>query len=200
MPPFGQSETKFGFFEDPDVRSSANWLMNVSIQQSVPTIEQIIRAHQQDVWRFLLALGCQPAEAEDLTQEVFVELFRGNFEYRGPAETVAYLRKAAKNRFISTVRRRKRAPVVRNLDDVDFEWAQFSAECEADRRIELLRLCMEALGDRARRGLELFYRNEMGREQVAAALDMKEAGVKTLLERARAALRECVQRRMVGND
>jgi RNA polymerase sigma-70 factor (ECF subfamily) len=175
-------------------------MMTVSVQQKSPSIEQIIRAHQRDVWRFLLALGCEPAEAEDISQEVFVGVFRGGFEYRGEAETAAYLRKAAKNRFISTVRRRKRAPVVRNLDDVDVEWEQFNDDCDGDRRLHLLRVCLEALGDRARRALELQHREGLSRQQIAPQLDMKEAGVKTLLERARATLRECVQRRMAGHD
>jgi RNA polymerase sigma-70 factor (ECF subfamily) len=160
----------------------------------LPTIEQIVRAHQRDVWRFLLALGCEPAEAEDLTQEAFVQALR-IFEYRSEAETAAWLRKAAKNLFISTVRRRRRAPVVRNLDDVDVEWGQWNEPVGADRRIELLKQCMETLADRARTALELRYRDNLGREEMANRLDMKEAGVKTLLERARAALRECVEHR-----
>jgi RNA polymerase sigma-70 factor (ECF subfamily) len=164
--------------------------------QTTPTIEQIIRAHQRDVWRFLLALGCEPAEAEDLTQEAFIQALRGSFEYRSEPETAAWLRKAAKNLFITTVRRRKRAPVVRNLDDVDVEWGQWNEVLAPDRRVEFVRACLEILADRARLALELRYRDGLGRDELANRLDMKEAGVKTLLERARAALRECVQARM----
>lgn len=147
-----------------------------------------------------MALGCDAPEAEDLTQETFVAVFRGGFEYRGPSETAAYLRKVAKHRFISSVRKRKRAPVVRNLDDVDVEWAQFESEVDGDRRIDLLRKCLETLADRARQGLELRYRSELSRAEIAARLDMKETGVRTLLDRARTALRECVQRKLKSHD
>jgi RNA polymerase sigma-70 factor, ECF subfamily len=164
--------------------------------QTTPTIEQIVRAHQRDVWRFLIALGCEPAEAEDLTQEAFIQALRGSFEYRSEPETAAWLRKAAKNLFITTVRRRKRAPVVRNLDEVDVEWGQWTGQLAPDRRVEFLRQCLETLADRARMALELRYGESLGREQMAVKLDMKEAGVKTLLERARAALRECVRARI----
>jgi len=174
--------------------------MNVTTRHKTPTIEQIIQAHQRDVWRFLMALGCEAAEAEDLVQEVFVEVLRGKFEYRGEPETAAWLRRAAKHRFISTVRRRRRAPVVRNLDDVDVEWAEFAGSLDGDLRVEFLRACIATLPDRSRRALELRYRLETSREDMAAALGMKEAGVKTLLERVRAVLRECVQRRMGDHD
>ena len=133
-------------------------------------------------------------------QEVFIEVLRGKFEYLGEPETSAWLRRAAKHRFISTVRRRRRAPVVRNLDDVDVEWAEFAGSLDGDLRVEFLRACIATLPDRSRRALELRYRLETSREDMAAALGMKEAGVKTLLERVRAVLRECVQRRMGDHD
>jgi RNA polymerase sigma-70 factor (ECF subfamily) len=161
---------------------------------TAPTIEQIVRTHQRDVWRFLMALGCDATEAEDLAQEAFVQALR-NFEYRSEHETAAWLRKAAKNLFITTVRKRKRAPVVRNLDDVDVEWATWSEGLAHDTRIEHLKRCLETLAERARAALDLRYRDNLGREEMAARLQMKEAGVKTLLERARAALRECVEKR-----
>jgi RNA polymerase sigma-70 factor (ECF subfamily) len=161
---------------------------------TTPTIEQIVRTHQRDVWRFLMALGCDAAEAEDLAQEAFVQALR-SFEYRSEHETAAWLRKAAKNLFISTVRRRRRAPVVRNLDEVDVEWANWSEQLAPDARIEHLKACLETLGARARTALDLRYRDNLAREDMAVRLDMKEAGVKTLLERARAALRECVEKR-----
>lgn len=175
-------------------------MMTMELAEKTPPIEQIVRENQRDVWRFLIALGCTAEEAEDLAQETFVAVFRSAFQYRGAAETRSYLLKVAKHRFISSVRRRRRAPVVRNLDDVDSEWAQFNADCDGDRRIELLRKCLETLADRARQGLELRYRSELSRAEIAARLDMKETGVRTLLDRARTALRECVQRKLKPHD
>lgn len=173
--------------------------MTMTLTTPTPTIEQIIQVHQRPLWRFIMALGCQPAEAEDLAQETFVGMFRGSFQYRGEAETAAWLRRAAKNLFISSVRKRNRAPVVRNLDDVDIEWGNFEAELDGDKRVALLRRCLEGLNDRPRRALELRYREDLSREQIAAQLDMKEAGVRTLLERARDTLRDCVKRRMASH-
>lgn len=165
-----------------------------------PTIEQIIQAHQRDVWRFLMALGCRHDEAEDLTQEAFVEIFRGDFEYRGERETAAWLRRVAKHRFISTARRRGRSPLVRNLDDVDAEWDEFTGQLEGDRRVAFLRLCIEGLGERSKQALKLRYTQECSRDEMADALGMKPAGVKTLLERIRATLRACVERRIAAHD
>ena len=44
--------------------------------------------------------------------------------------------------------------------------------------------------------MDLQYRVESSREAIAAALDMKPDGVKTLLRRTRQVLRECVERKL----
>lgn len=174
--------------------------MTVALKEKSPPFEKVVRNHQADLWRFLLALGCKPAEAEDIVQEVFVEAFRCGFEYRGERAAVSYFRKAAKHRFISTARKRRRAPLVTNLDDVEHEWAQFDAAHPADVRIALLKECMTVLNERSRRALGLRYRDDASREEIAGALEMKPAGVKTLLERARHKLRECVERKRGAHE
>ncbi|HLQ37550.1 MAG TPA: hypothetical protein VK348_07100, partial [Planctomycetota bacterium] len=61
-----------------------------------------------------------------------------------------------------------------------------------------LRACVERLDGRARRAVELSYGigadDPSSRARVAVELGMKENGVKTLLQRVRQTLRECVQR------
>lgn len=169
--------------------------MQAQARQS-PTAEEIIAAHQRQLWRFLVALGCNAADADDLTQETFLNLLRGNFTWQGHEETGAYLRKAAKNLFISSLRRRKLALLAPNFDDVDAQWADFERECPFDRRVELLRQCIDALEDRPRKAVDLRYRDDASRERMARELGLSEAGVKTLLERLRDRLRECVHRKL----
>ena len=57
--------------------------------------------------------------------------------------------------------------------------------------------CLEvAISPRVRRALELQYRDRASRAEIATELDLAVEGVKTLLRRARSALRDCVQRRL----
>lgn len=166
------------------------------MDQATPTHAEIIQAHQRDVWRFLVALGCEANEADDLTQETFLAVLRGEFRYLGPRETAAWLRRVAKNLFVSGIRKRGRAAMVPNLDDADAHWGEFSEQADGDERVLLLRECMGDLTDRSREALRLRYELELDRAEMARRLDMKEAGVKTLLERLRDKLRECVMRRL----
>ncbi|HRJ79073.1 MAG TPA: sigma-70 family RNA polymerase sigma factor, partial [Planctomycetota bacterium] len=68
-------------------------------------VEALIVAHQAGVWRYLRYLGCDRAQADDLTQETFLQVLRHGFEQRGERETAAYLRKVARNCFLMSVRR-----------------------------------------------------------------------------------------------
>jgi RNA polymerase sigma-70 factor, ECF subfamily len=160
------------------------------------TPADLIVAHQRDVWRFLVALGCTPDEADDLTQETFLSLLRAKFTYRGHAETAAWLRRAARNLFISSLRKRGRAILTPNLDEVESHWQAFEEECAADDRVALLRECLSQLDARDRLALELRYTRELSREEMAARLKLEPSSVRTLLHRLRRALRDCVQRKL----
>ncbi len=78
-----------------------------SDEEALPQIDpgQLIDEYQAGVWRYLRALGCDYAEADDLTQDTFLAVLRKPFVNYGPAATNGYLRKVAFNRFISARRK-----------------------------------------------------------------------------------------------
>ena len=166
-------------------------------ESTTPTAEQLIRDHQDSVWRFLVSLGCEPNLADDLTQEAFLAVLRGKFEYKSPRETVAWLLRVAKNQFIDAIRARKETPA--DLAEAETRWAEFEGECDYEQRVAWLRECMNDLTDRAREAVKLRYEMNLPREEMASRLGMAAAGVKTMLERIRQRLRDCVQAK-VDND
>jgi RNA polymerase sigma-70 factor (ECF subfamily) len=56
---------------------------------------RLIETYQAGVWRYLRALGCDAAQAEDLTQDTFLAVLQRPFQDINPAATAAYLRAAA---------------------------------------------------------------------------------------------------------
>src|SRR5690606_13829549 len=125
-----------------------------------PSAEEIILVYQRDVWRFLVALGCRHADADDLTQETLVSVLGGRFTYRSEAETRAYLFMVAKRCFISSIRRRKCSPLLANLDDADSDWQRFSAECPLDTRVDAMRECLRQIEGRSQTALMMRYRDD----------------------------------------
>lgn len=164
------------------------------------TDEAAIARHLRMLWRYLRMHGASAVEAEDLAQEAFVVALQKDAARLEPAATAAFLRRTA--RFLFLRLRRGGRAAIDLADAVDLLWAR---DCEADGGDGLLlalRQCVGALSERARRGLELSYGlgadAARGRSDVATELGMTENGVKTLLQRARQQLRECLQRRQGG--
>ncbi|MEE9310885.1 MAG: sigma-70 family RNA polymerase sigma factor [Planctomycetota bacterium] len=163
---------------------------------NTPSSEQIVLTYQRDVWRFLVALGCRPIEADDLTQETFISVVVGGFEYRGDAELRSLLFTVAKRAFITTIRKRGRSPLVANLDDVDSDWIKFQEECPSDRRVEFMRECLETVDSRSYRALMMRYQGGLSISEIADKLEYGEEGTKSLLRRLKSRLRDCVTRKV----
>lgn len=164
----------------------------------------LVRAHQAGLWRYLRFLGCDPTEADDLVQETFLAVLREEFEHRSPAQTAAYLRTVARNRLLVARRKQRNWPqavdpgtVAERWSAAEAVWARVASEDGLSEYLVALSHCLEkAVSPRVRRALELQYRDRASRAEIAAELSLAVEGVKTLLRRARSALRDCVERKL----
>ena len=78
---------------------------------------------------------------------------------------------------------------------VEALWIDETAADDGEERIEALRHCLAALAPRTRTALELHYRDGLSWPLAAARLQLRPNGIKTLVQRAREALRACIERR-----
>jgi len=159
--------------------------------------EAFVRRHLRSVWRYLRMQGADPEEADDLTQEAFVTALGKGVRNLDDAAAQVFLRRTARFAFLHHVRDRRRDPAL--ADAVDELWTR---DCEADGGDELvtsLQRCVDELQTRARHAVQRCYGigcERRAHDDVARELEMKPNGLKTLLQRTRRALRECVERRM----
>jgi RNA polymerase sigma-70 factor (ECF subfamily) len=172
--------------------------MTVVEADSTLDVTQLVRQHQADVWRYLRYLGAAPTEAEDLTQETFLEVLRKPFQQRSSAETAAYLRTVARNRLLMQRRSQSRKPATIDVDQLDDVWvATTGSTGSLDPYLEALRHCLEtSLDERQKSAIAMRYQDGDSRQEMASALQLSADGVKTLLRRARQALRDCIQGRL----
>jgi RNA polymerase sigma-70 factor (ECF subfamily) len=157
----------------------------------------LVRAHQADVWRYLRFLGCQPAEADDLVQETFLAVLRHGFEQRSAVQTAAYLRRVARSQLLMARRKQRKAPSAVDLEAAEAAWAEMAKEGSMNDYLAALSDCLQAaVTPRDREALQLQYRDRASRAEIATRLNLAAEGVKTLLRRARSALRDCVERKL----
>jgi RNA polymerase sigma-70 factor, ECF subfamily len=164
-------------------------------------LDTLICLHQAGVWRYLRFLGAERTEADDLVQETFLAFARAEFVERGPRQTAGYLRTVARNQLLALRRRQHREVSTVELEAAESVWASAAGSdgCLGGY-LEALGECIEQLEGRSREAIDLHYRQGASRDAIAAKLDMKPDGVKSLLRRTRALLRECVERKINSAD
>lgn len=141
-------------------------------------------------------LGATPDEADDLLQEAFLVLWRrGRFEDRGSEAAAAFVRQTGKNLLLRRRRDRGRHEAL-IVELAERRWRRDRGRDDGESWLTALRGCLAALQPRAREAVLRSYRGD--RDGAAAALGLSPNGLKTLLQRARQALRSCVERRL-GN-
>lgn len=157
---------------------------------------RLIQQHQAGVWRYLRAMGCESALAEDLTQETFLKVLEKPFQDYNKTATAAYLRKVAYNLFISHLRRNGRLKILENIEQIDAQWNRWTNGDNGQELLDALRECLEHLKQRARSALEMRFNERRSRAEIAAALEISEHGAKNLMQRAKKQLRTCIDGKM----
>jgi RNA polymerase sigma-70 factor (ECF subfamily) len=157
----------------------------------------LVEQYQASIWRYLRYLGADSTEAADLSQETFLAFARARFAERDGRQTAGYLRTVARNQLLALRRKQNRDISTVELEAADSVWAAAAGSSgDLSEFLDALRECVGQLDGRCRQAIDLHYCDGLGREAIAARLEMKPDGVKTLLRRTRQSLRECVERKM----
>ncbi len=162
----------------------------------VKDITTLISLHQAMVWRYLRSVGAEAELADDLTQETFLETIRRPFEQISDAATASYLRRVAHNLLISRRRREGRMVVTEHAEHMETAWTKWAGFDGGDRALEALSECFTQLTERAKLALRLRFVQEASRQAIADALGVGEHGAKNLMQRAKNALKECVEQKL----
>jgi RNA polymerase sigma-70 factor (ECF subfamily) len=160
-------------------------LMRAATGGDLDAFEELIRRMQRRVYGFSFQHLRDLDEAQDLTQEIFVKLFRNldRFDQARPFEP--WFWKLAANTAINYRRKRVPTPTDRSVDDN----AVSPAQTQHDPTL------VEALAEldpSYRLPLLLHYYADLSLEQVAMSLNLSIPAIKSRLHRARALLRNAL--------
>ena len=151
----------------------------------------VVRQHQAMVFSIALHFLRDRTAAEDVAQEVFLQLHQNLAAIESPAHLTSWLRKVSCQRSIDSSRRR-RIRAHRTLDDMP-EPASTPNPADPLLSGHLHRL-VATLPDRARMLVILRYQEDLDPADIARTLDVPVATVKSQLHRALAVLRKKIER------
>ncbi|HEY1066288.1 MAG TPA: sigma-70 family RNA polymerase sigma factor [Pirellulales bacterium] len=165
----------------------------------------LIQQHQAGVWRYLRVLGCDSAAADDLTQEVFLAALERPFEQYSVSATAAYLRTVAKHLFLAALRKDARwvsqeTLTLEQCEQADAEWAKYAGRDSGTAYLDALERCFAALDAQSQQALNLRFRDDAARGEIARSLGLSEDGAKNVIQRAKGKLKLCIERRLAAED
>jgi RNA polymerase sigma-70 factor, ECF subfamily len=159
--------------------------------------EDLIRVHSRRVYGLCFRFTNSGAEAQDLTQEVFLRVFRTLKTFRSSEGSFAtWLARVTRNLLIDNYRRTRQERVTESIEGqlpvIEEEGA--AAAVKPDQMLagreasELLQIALQALSPDLREAVILRDLQEMEYREIADVLQIPEGTVKSRINRGRAEL------------
>ena len=163
-----------------------------------PSWEEIVRTHSARVYRLAYRLSGNQHDAEDLTQEVFVRVFRSLSTYQ-PGTFEGWLHRITTNLFLDMVRRRQRIRFEGFADDAHerLPGREPSPQQLLDERgfDADVQYALDQLPPEFRAAVVLCDIEGLSYEEIAATLGIKLGTVRSRIHRGRAQLRAALEHR-----
>jgi RNA polymerase sigma-70 factor (ECF subfamily) len=161
-------------------------------QSAMPSWDELVREHADRVYRLAYRLSGDAQDAEDLTQETFIRVFRSLSNYQ-PGTFEGWLHRITTNLFLDMVRRRNRIRMEALPDDYDRVPSEGPGPEQAyhDARLgEELQAALDSLAPEFRAAVVLCDIEGLSYEEIGATLGVKLGTVRSRIHRGRQALRD----------
>lgn len=148
------------------------------------SIETVIQRYKGTVYSVALSYVKSRHDADDIFQEVFLIYFRTKPEFNEEEHRKAWLIRTTINcakRVVDSTYRKRTVP----LDEMEEDSFEFQTKEE-----NAVYVALQALPEKYRTVLHLFYFEDMSIDMICRALDMKASTVKVQLMRGRELMRE----------
>ena len=163
---------------------------------------ELVDKYKQPVMNFIFRSLRDEAEAEDLAQNVFLQVYKSRSRYKQTAKFSTWLFTIARNLCLNELRRRSRHPAesleethTENEDQPARQFEDKSQLAAPDEVLhgELAEKIEEALGElpeNQRSAILLCRQDDLSYEEIAKVLRCSLSATKSLIHRGREALRE----------
>ncbi|GDY29990.1 RNA polymerase sigma factor SigE [Gandjariella thermophila] len=164
---------------------------------SPPSWDEVVREHADRVYRLAFRLTGNQHDAEDLTQETFIRVFRSLASYK-PGTFEGWLHRITTNLFLDMARRRSRLRMEGLPEDTDRlagdnpspEQVYSATHLDPD-----LQAALDELPPEFRAAVVLCDVEGLSYEEIGATLGVKLGTVRSRIHRGRQALRAALERR-----
>lgn len=174
---------------------------------------QIVEKYQEIVVNTCIGMVHNTEDAEDIAQEVFIEVFRSVHKFRADSKLSTWLYRIAINRSLNFIRDNKKNKWFQSLEDtvksknaLHKNIANTASDqpefiLENNQRATLLHEAIDSLPDNQRVAFSLSKYEELSYQEISAVMDLSASSVESLIHRAKKNLQKklykCYQKKCI---
>lgn len=159
--------------------------------------ENLLDQFQDKVYRSCLSYLPNPQEAEDIAQEVFVEVYQSIHKFEAKSSLSTWIYRITANKCLEHLRKKKakkRLGFLQSIIGGEIEedkraylsdYNHPGAKLEAKEKLALLQKAVESLPDGQRVVITLFYFEQKSQKEISEITDKSISSVESLLFRAK---------------
>lgn len=141
----------------------------------------IVRKYQKKVYWIIRKMVLDHDDADDISQEVFIKLYRSLGDFRGESKFYTYIYKIAVNFSINHINKHKKINLRKSeMDNADIRSSDKSADEEMNsrQRTQILEEAISSLPDQQRAVFTMRYYDNMTYEEISDILNKSVGGMK----------------------
>ncbi len=173
-------------------------LMQQLLRRDVSAFEELYERHSRIVYSLVLRILRQGSTAEEVVQDVFLQLWRNSARYDLSRPFVPWLLTLARNRALDHLRlkserQRRREEQTEEFPQIATAAPEYEKALDEKRRAERVRSLMSSLPAAQKKAIELAYFEGLSHSEIAASLHEPLGTVKSWIRNGLLRLKEGLQ-------
>jgi RNA polymerase sigma-70 factor (ECF subfamily) len=173
-------------------------LMQQLLRKDVGAFEELYERHSRIVYSLVLRILRQGSTAEEVVQDIFLQLWRNSGQFDVCRPFVPWLLTLARNRALDHLRlkserQRRREDQTEELPQIPVAAPEYEAALDEKRRAERVRALVSSLPLAQKKAIELAYFEGLSHSEIAASLNEPLGTVKSWIRNGLLRLKERLQ-------
>ena len=170
---------------------------------SKEAFQELVEQYKDKVVRTCYSFINNLDDAEDVAQEVFIEIYKSILKFRNESDINTWIYRISVNKSLDFVRKRKRKKRIANLRELFTIKNKYQAnphqKLEENEHKEILYDQIHLLAENQKIALILSQYDRLSNKKIAEVLGTSESAVESLLHRARTNLRKNLEKYFENN-